>query len=149
MWSLITGLFFPEKQQEWRKSVSFLLCIFGGLSVANTWLMWGLFPVSLFFSGFATAQSVQETQKAIEQTNKSVEKVERSVQAQSSQMSRDKNELKAALLLSQLNQIFDAMCGALRNRRTAEADQWEKQFTETIIEYNMLTGQVYPMRNCG
>ena len=110
--------------------------------MANTWLMWGLFPVSLFFAGFATANDSKATEQA-------VLKLQQTIQTQSKQMARDKDELKALMILGQLNQIFDAMCGALRNARRDEADQWERQFTEKIIEYNRISMVVYPMRNCG
>ncbi len=153
MLSLVTGLFFPSKEREWKISVTFLLCMFGGLTVAQTWLTWGLFPVSLFFAGFATADDMQDTQKVLDKVQKSI--TEQTVQMRqdkndlATQARRDKDEVKALLLVGQLNQIFDAMCGAIRNRRIDEANQWERQFTEKIIEYNRISMQVYPMRNCG
>lgn len=132
----------PARAYKWRRSISAVVITIGALTVVNTWVMWGIFPVSLAFSGFASVESVAKA------TNE-IERVQQSIQSQSLQMKHDKDELKALLLQGQLNQIFDAMCGAIRGKRREEADQWERQFTEKIIEYNRISMQVYPMRNCG
>lgn len=108
--------------------------------MANIALTWGLVPV--LFSGFATLAS-QEAQ-AIDLQN-----VQKSITAQSQQMQADKNELKTLLLQTQLNQVFDAMCGALRGNRRDEFAQWERQYVALRLEYNRISPQPYPMRDCG
>jgi hypothetical protein len=152
MWDIFTGLFPPdeanvEQTQRWRRSISAVVIATGAITIVSNLLIWGLVP--FLFSGFASVSSVQAATDKIDETRKEVERVQQSIESQSRQMRRDTDKLEAALMLSQLNQIFDAMCGAIRNQRREEADQWEKQFTDKIIEYNTLTGQVYPMRNCG
>lgn len=109
--------------------------------MVNTWTMWGLWPVSLVFAGFATIASADDATKEIN-------KIQKQITAQSDQMRRDKNELKMIALQSTLNQIFDAMCGAYRNSRIEEGNQWEQQFTEKLIEYNQISPAPYPMRRC-
>lgn len=145
MLSLVTGLFFPSKDREWRKSVSFLLMIFGGVTMVNTWAMWGLFPVSLVFSGFASAGDIIDikTQQTI--VEKKLDDTKSELQHQ---MSSDKRELLAIQLRGQLNQLFDAMCSARRGSRIEEERAWEQQFSSTMIEYNAVSDKPYPMRNC-
>lgn len=97
----------------------------------NTFLMWGVFPVSLFFSGFATAADLDKHTVQIDKVQKSVEKQ------------------TVLILQGQLAQLFDAMCGAYRNNRQDEAVQWERQFTALLLQYNAVSPQPYPMRRCG
>jgi hypothetical protein len=144
MLDFITNLFPPpqadQEQFRWQRAMAFALILVGGLTVANVALTWGLVPI--LFSGFATFAS-QEAQ-AIDLNN-----VQKSITAQSQQMERDKIELKALLLQAQLNQVFDAMCGAQRGNRRDEFIQWERQFTALRLEYNRISSQPYPMRSCG
>lgn len=152
MWEIFTALFPPsdddkERTTSWRRSISAVVIATGAVTLVNTLLTWGLLP--FLFSGFASVASVNAATDKIDEASKEIARVQQSIQSQSQQMTRDKDELKTLMLLGQLNQIFDAMCGAIRNRRREEADQWERQFTEKIIEYNGIAGTVYPMRNCG
>ena len=108
----------------------------------NTWLMWGLFPASLVFAGFAPAAAVNQNAGNIAQ-------IEKSLATQTRQMTADKNELKVLLLENQLAQLFDAWCGAKRRGSRDEAAQWERQYNAAEIEYNRLSPQTYPKRQCG
>ena len=110
--------------------------------MVNTWSMWGLFPVSHVFSGFATVASVDAQAGDLD-------KVQKMITEQSAQMRQDKRETQALLLLGQLNQLFDSFCGAQRAGRREEAVQWERQFFATLVEYNRVSAQPYPMRVCG
>lgn len=110
--------------------------------MVNTWTMWALFPMSLVFSGFATVSSV-DAQAG------NLDKLQKSIDDQTVQNSRDKNELKALMLLGQLNQLYDSFCGARRAGRAEEAVQWERQFFTALVEYNRVSMQPYPMRSCG
>jgi len=144
MLEFITTLLPPpnedEEQFRWQRSIAFAVILFGGISVANVALTWGLVPV--LFSGFATLAS-QEAQ-AID-----LDRVQQSITALSSQIQQSEREQKALLLQAQLNQVFDAMCGAQRGNRTAEFAQWERQFVALLLEYNRISPQPYPMRACG
>ena len=99
--------------------------------MANTWLMWGIFPVSLFFSGFATAGDLDKQAAQIDKVQKSIERQ------------------TVLVMQGQLSQLFDSMCGAYRNNRQEEAVQWERQFTTLLLQYNAVSPQPYPMRRCG
>lgn len=153
MWGIFTSLFppedsSPEQASQWRRSISSVVIANGALTVAVTWILFGIWPVSYIFTGFATVMSVEATADDIAKVRDQLTRQSQQITEQSAHQEQANNDIKSAILLSQLNQIFDAMCGAIRGHRREEADLWEKQFTDKIIEYSNLTGMTYPMRNC-
>ncbi len=121
-----------KEQHDWQGRIALAVIANGAATMILYALAFGLVP---FFSGFSTVADVATVQRAIT--------------AQSQQMQQDKNELKALLLHAQLNQVFDAMCSARRGARNEEFIQWERQFVSLLLEYNRVSPQPYPMRDCG
>lgn len=148
MWELFVTAFFPpneanpEQIVRWRRSIAIVLLGTGGLTIVNTMTMFGMWPISLVFSGFATVASVQTA-------NGEALKLEKQIQGLAEQVQRGRNEDRALMLLGQLNQVFDAMCGAKRNNRLEESRAWERQFNDLLIQYQRVSnGMPYPMRVC-
>lgn len=128
MLELFTNLFppeesSPEQTRQWRRSVSVAVIATGALTVANTWLMWGLFPVSLVFSGFATNVEAVEVQQLVK-------------------------DIRVSQLENQLRELRVQQCIAQTEGNATALRLATSGLTEKGNAFWKLTGRVYTPESC-
>lgn len=136
--SLVPGLVPPRDFTDtaavysWSVSVSVTVVIMGGLTVANTVLMWGFAPV--LFAGFASAADIQSVQNSQNRVEKLVE-----------DSSRD---LKVTFLRDRLFTYRANQCRAIRAGDLQLAASIGIQIQNARDEHYRITSMVYELRPC-
>jgi hypothetical protein len=147
--SLILALVPPVDADQaatyrWRVSVAVLLLAIGGLSVANTIVMFGFWPA--LFAGFATnvdiiqikqQQSTYATRSDIQQLKGTLDNINEGIKSS-----------RIGALTTQLYNLRVLQCSALKAGNIEAARSHDQQLQDLELEWRNLKGYDYTRRPC-